>query len=447
MTRVNQWTRRIALSVGVAAGALCVTAPALVQAQAATPMPDNVAQTPPPPAPGVDARLDSARAARGQSLSVAIYTYGPGDEVFERFGHIALAVADANTGEDIAFNWGMFNFNPITTFVWRFLTGDTRYWMEGYRTFEFNAAYQAQNRTIRKQVLNLSPAERGALYDLLSWNAQEQNKFYRYDYYNDNCSTRVRDALDWALGGALRPALDRVSGHHTWRDETARITADNLPVYAGIQIALGRNADVHLTQWQLAFLPEYLARDLAAVPIAGRSLVTTDTVLFTAQRPPMSATAPDRILPALLLGLGLAALVVGVAWRSGAALTLVGMSWYLLGGVMGTALLLAGTVTKHVPYMGSNMSLTALSPLLLLAAVGWAWRRESSRRGRAARGLAAVVAVLAVAGLALMHVPGFSQQSMMVMMTVVPVHVALAALAARGTRPVRTEPVSQVLSS
>jgi drug/metabolite transporter (DMT)-like permease len=123
------------------------------------------------------------------------------------------------------------------------------------------------------------------------------------------------------------------------------------------------------------------------------------------------------------------------------------MSWYLLGGVMGTALLLAGTVTKHVPYMGSNMSLTALSPLLLLAAVGWAWRRESSRRGRAARGLAAVVAVLAVAGLALMHVPGFSQQSMMVMMTVVPVHVALAALAARGTRPVRTEPVSQVLSS
>jgi hypothetical protein len=319
--------------------------------------------------------------------------------------------------------------------------------MEGYRTVEFNAVYQSQNRTIRKQVLNLSPAERGALYDLLSWNAQEQNKFYRYDYYNDNCSTRVRDALDWALGGALRPALDRVSGHHTWRDETARITADNLPVYAGIQIALGRNADAHLTQWQLAFLPEYLARDLAAVPIAGRSLVTTDTVLFTAQRPPMSATAPDRILPALLLGLGLAALVVGVAWRSGAALTLVGMAWYLLGGVLGTALLLAGTVTKHVPYMGSNMSLTALSPLLLLAAVGWAWRRESSRRGRAARGLAAVVAVLAVAGLALMHVPGFSQQSMMVMMTVVPVHVALAALAARGTRPVRTEPVSQVLSS
>lgn len=435
------WCRALRRAVAVV-GALAL--PAVGWAQST--VPDNVPMTPPPPAPGTSVALDSARALRGQSLEIAVYTYGPGDEVFERFGHIALAVADARTGEDLAFNWGMFDFNQ-PNFLGRFLTGDTKYWMAGYSTYAFNAAYQAQNRTIRKQVLNLSPAERGALYDLLSWNAQEQNKFYRYDYYNDNCSTRVRDALDWALGGALRPALDRVSGHHTWRDETARITADNLPVYAGIQIALGRNADAHLTQWQLAFLPEYLARDLAAVPVAGRSLVTTDTVLFTAQRPPMSANAPDRILPALLLGLGLAALVVGVAWLSGAALTLVGLVWYLLGGVLGTALLLAGTVTKHVPYMGSNMSLTALSPLLLLAAVGWVWRRESSRRGRAARGLAAVVAVLAVAGLALMHVPGFYQQSMMVMMTVVPVHVALAALAARGTRPVRTEPVSQVLSS
>jgi hypothetical protein len=390
--------------------------------------------TPPPPAPGVSAALDSARALRGQSLEIAVYTYGPGDEVFERFGHIALAVADARTGEDIAFNWGMFDFNQ-PNFLGRFLTGDTKYWMAGYGTYAFNAAYQAQNRTIRKQVLNLTPLERGALFDLLSWNAQEQNKFYRYDYYNDNCSTRVRDALDWALGGAVRQALDTTDGQHTWRGETARITADNLPVYAGIEIALGRNADAHLTRWQLAFLPEYFAQDLAARPIAGRRLVALDTVLFTAQRPAMPAEAPDRILPALMLGVVLAAVVVGSGWLSGGALTILGIAWYLTGGVLGTALLLAGTVTKHVPYMGSNMSLTVLSPVLLLAAGGWAWRREASRRGRAARALAAVVAVVAVAGLVLMHIPGFYQQSMMVMMTVVPVHVALAVVAARTPRP------------
>lgn len=426
-----RWGRRTMTAVAVAVAGILVV-PVIASAQSTAP--DNVPMTPPPPAPGVSATLDSARAARGESLEIAVYTYGPGDEVFERFGHIALAVADARTGEDIAFNWGMFDFNQ-PNFLGRFLTGDTRYWMAGYGTYAFNAAYQAQDRTIRKQVLNLTPLERGALYDLLSWNAQEQNKFYRYDYYNDNCSTRVRDALDWVLAGAVRRAFDVTEGYHTWRDETARITADNLPVYAGIEIALGRNADEHLTKWQMAFLPEYLAADLANLSIAGRRLVARDTVLFAAQRAPLAVSAPSRVLPALLIGLALAALVFALARFSGLLLTVFGIVWYVVGGVLGTALLLAGTVTKHVPYMGSNMSLTALSPLLLLAAGSWVWRARESRRGRAARALAAVVAVVAVAGLALMHVPGFFQQSMMVMMTVVPVHVALAVVARRRAVP------------
>jgi hypothetical protein len=396
-------------------------------------VPDNVALTPPPPAPGTDAALDSARARLGDSLQFTVYTYGPGDAVFERFGHIALAVRDARTGQDVAYNWGMFGFDE-PNFLWRFLTGDTRYWMEGYRTVEFNAAYQAQNRTIRQQALNLTPMQRGALYDFLAWNAQEANRYYRYDYYNDNCSTRVRDALDWALGGALRPAIDSVRGHHTWRGETARITADDLPVYAGIQIALGRNADRHLTRWQLGFLPEYLADDLARVTLAGTALVGADTMLFEARRDPMPAGAPDRVMPALAVGLALGGGVFALARVAPAALGLFGVMWYAVGGLLGTALLLAGTVTKHVPYMGTNLNLTILSPLLLAAALFWWWRPRADRRGRAARALAVVTALIAVVGLVLMHLPGFTQGSMLLFMTVVPVHAALAVVATARRR-------------
>jgi hypothetical protein len=134
-----------------------------------------------------------------------LYTYGPGLEVFEKFGHIALAVVDSQTGEDVAFNWGMFDFNQ-PNFYTRFLTGDTKYWMAGYRTAEFNAMYVAQDRTIRKQRLNLTPAQRGALYEFVAWNAREENRYYRYDYYNDNCSTRVRWCMKWPLMPAKRPA-------------------------------------------------------------------------------------------------------------------------------------------------------------------------------------------------------------------------------------------------
>jgi hypothetical protein len=426
--RVNQWTRRVAFALGVATGALCLAAPARGMAQAAAPLPDNVAQTPPPPAPGTDAQLDSARAIRGQSLSVAVYTYGPGDAVFERFGHIALSVMDANTGEDIVFNWGMFDFEQ-PNFLWRFLTGDTRYWMAGYRTFDFNAAYQAQNRTIRKQVLNLSPVERGALYEFVSWNAREENKFYRYDYYNDNCTTRVRDALDWALRGTLKAALDSINDRHTWRDETARITADDLPVYLGIQTALGRNADGPLTRWQLGFLPEYFAVDLARLRVNGTSVVTQDTVLYRDNRTPMPARAPDRNLPYFAAGLALGVLVFVLARVSATALGVFGVLWYGAGGILGTALLLAGTVTKHAPYMGNNLNLTVLSPLLLAAAATWFVRGRTSRAGRAGRALSAVVAVIASAGLVLMHLPGFTQGSMMLYMAIVPVHLAMAVVA------------------
>jgi hypothetical protein len=415
----------------VAAGALCVghlAAPPLPAQAAGAALPDNVAQTPPPPAPGADAALDSARAARGQALQMAIYTYGPGDEVFERFGHIALAVVDATTGEDIAFNWGMFDFDQ-PNFIGRFLTGDTRYWMAGYRTADFNAAYEAQNRTIRRQLLNLTPMQRGALYDYLAWNAREENKYYRYDYYNDNCSTRVRDALDWVLNGTLKPALDSIDGHHSWRDETARITADNLPVYVGIQLALGRNADRHLTKWQQAFLPDYLADHIARTPVGGVALVTADTVIFTAKREPMVARAPNRIVLAIVVGLVLGGLVFVLARLAPAALGLFGIVWYALGGLLGTALLLAGTVTKHVPYMGSNMNLTLVSPLLLAAALFWWWRARADRRGRAARALSAVVALIALVGLVLMHLPGFTQGSMLLFMSIVPVHAALAIVA------------------
>lgn len=390
---------------------------------------DNVPATPPPPPPGVSATLDSARATRGESLEFTVYTYGPGDAVFERFGHIALAMRDSVTGEDVAFNWGMFDFNQ-PNFLGRFLTGDTKYWMAGYRTDQFNAAYRGEDRTIRRQVLALTPTQRGALYDFLAWNAQEQNKYYRYDYYRDNCSTRVRDALDWVLGGTLKTAFSTTEGHHTWRDETARITANDLPVYAGIEIALGRNADAHLDAWGESFLPERLAHHLASVPAGGDRLVRSDSVIFTAQRTPLPDVAPTRLLAAALLGLGFAAvlfLVRGVA--GGTLLSVLGLTWYAVGGVLGTALLLAATVTKHAPYMGSNLSLLVLNPLLLVAAACWPWRTSASRVGRAAVALARIIAVFAVLAMVLLHVPMFAQGSMVVMLVVLPVHLMLALIA------------------
>lgn len=407
-----------------------------------------LAQTP-PPAPGVSAPLDSGRAVRGARMSVAIITYGPGEFVFEKFGHIALALSDSSTGQDIAFNWGMFDFNQ-PNFLGRFLTGDTKYWMAGFRTADFNAAYMGENRTIRRQELQLSAVQRGAIADYVSWNAQDANKYYRYDYYADNCATRVRDVLNWVLQGQLEAPFQVPGNGRTWRNETARITASDPLVYPGIQVALGRHADHILTKWEESFMPELLANHLAALTVSDASgapvkLIASDSVLFTADRPAMPDQAPSRVPMALVLGFVLAALVVLLAGvRAGVARLVLGAFsalWFGLGGLLGTALLMAGTVTKHLPYMGANHTMLQLHPLMLVAAVVVTMALWRGTRRRAAVGVSALVALLSVVGLVLQLMPSLYQQNGVVLAVVVPVHLAFTiALLRLPPRSVRTSP-------
>ena len=142
-------------------------------------------------------------------LSVTVITFSPGEEVWERFGHNALWIHDARAGTDIAWNWGLFDFAQ-PDFLQRFLSGDTKYWMAGEDAYRMIAAYREIGRTITLQHLDLTQAQAAALRDFVQWNASDENKYYRYDYFRDNCSTRLRDAIDRALGGALRRATDSV---------------------------------------------------------------------------------------------------------------------------------------------------------------------------------------------------------------------------------------------
>ena len=100
--------------------------------------------------------------------------------------------------------------------------------------------YQYQNRTMVAQALNLTPAQKRELQEFLEWNAQPENREYRYDYYRDNCSTRVRDVLDRVLGGRLRAATEGVPTGTTFRWHTDRLIADDKSAYVGLLVARRR---------------------------------------------------------------------------------------------------------------------------------------------------------------------------------------------------------------
>ena len=398
-------------------------------------LPARVGTQPPPP--GVDPALDAARAVRGEALEVSVLTFENGAVLWERFGHNALVVTDTLLGESRAYNWGVFDFEQ-PNFLWNFLTGDTRYWLAVYPTRAMLDAYVSEDRTARRQVLALTPVQRAALAEYVEWNALEENRYYRYDYYLDNCSTRVRDAIDRVLGGALARAFAATPATpRTWREETARVTDGDWPPFAGIHVALGRNADRPLTRWHEGFIPMQLATHLATVMVpdsAGgeRPLVALDTILYRAERAPLPDRAPNRTLAAFGVGLAVAALVLvlGSARRAtnGApalGVRLVVTVWYALAGVLGTLLLLAGTVTKHAPYMGSNLTLLQVHPVLLVAAIVVLLAGVVSRFARALGWLSTLIAVASGLGL-LLQLTVVDQRSWPVLAVTVPVHLACA---------------------
>lgn len=371
------------------------------------------------------------------STMVSLLTIGPGGQLFDRFGHTAIRIRNPRTGLDSAWNWGMYDF-AAPNFITRFLTGDTQYWMAGYPTEWTVLSYQRAGRAIWEQDLALDRAQADSLLTLLRWNARDENKFYRYDYYLDNCSTRVRDVLDAITGGALRPVLTSAATGVTWRGETLRLV-DEFPLAAfGMTVALGRPAERTLTVWDETFIPMRLRDALRSVRMArpGGSvpLVSGERVLAPVGAYPEAAQPPQYAGIAGLIGM-LAALAIAALGRRAStstparlAVQITGSVWHLIVGIAGTLVLLAGLFTRH-DFMAVNETVLLGTPaslaLVALYARGW----TQGAQGRAAHAsvmLAVFAAFAAIVALGAHLIGTTSANGVAPALLIVPVHVALA---------------------
>ncbi|HEU4747291.1 MAG TPA: DUF4105 domain-containing protein [Gemmatimonadaceae bacterium] len=355
----------------------------------------------------------------GSELTIYLLTIGQGDEVWELFGHNAIWIKDRSDGSDITYNWGMFDFAQ-PNFLGRFLTGNTRYWMEGIDLEAMLQTYTRRNRSLLAQELSLTPTQRLSLKQALEENARPENKYYRYDYYRDNCSTRLRDMLDRALGGQLQTATTTRLTSESYRSHTQRLTQGNVPVYTGITFALGHPADRPISMWNEMFLPVRMANHLRTVRVtdsldAKVPLVRSEMALFTAGRGPEPAAPPNYLPWFLALGLALGGTLIALVRNAegGGRLALFGATaiatlWSLIGGLAGTALLAAWVFTRHY-FMSWNENLLQLNPLSVALAALIPLSIYGLRGVSRARQLSAIVAALSLFGLIAQGMPFFRQ--------------------------------------
>jgi hypothetical protein len=367
---------------------------------------------------------------------------GPGDQVWERFGHNAIWIHDAVNGTNIAYHWGLFDIAD-KNFIPHFIQGRMQYSMGAFDMEQTIDSYRQANRTVWAQELNLTPAEKKKLADFVAWNILPENRLYSYDYYRDNCSTRVRDALDGALGGLIRNATMSVQSGTTYRFHTSRLTQDDWPIFTGTMAALGQPTDRPIDAWEEMFLPVRMMDRLRAInvetPSGLQPLVRNERVLFQATRAPEQASVNRGMMGYLAIALGLiilgAVLLIAFRNRGGTAALSLATVWSIVAGIAGVLVTFLWGFTNHADTY-RNENLLQLNPVsLLLAAflirLMWKRRRSSGDRDSGRLGalrVATIVAGASILGFLIQALPRIDQVNGDVIALAMPLHLGVVLL-------------------
>lgn len=209
---------------------------------------------------------------------ISFVNFYPGNEIYELEGHSVLRIT--TPAGDYAISYGTYNFNE-PNFVYRFVKGETDYWVTAMPWPVLQHSYSRDGRRIVEHRLNLDFTEKKRLMDLVSENLLPDNRTYRYNYVKDNCATRPLAIVEAALGDSitLGAPSEQFKGALSFRD-IMRTCHANYPWYQfGIDLALGPGIDYKLNNREKAFAPVVLDSQLTGASAKGHKLVAETVII------------------------------------------------------------------------------------------------------------------------------------------------------------------------
>lgn len=370
--------------------------------------------------------------SRPEDLLIKLVTFGPGDDVYNFFGHNALVVEDTARHMAGLYNFGMFSFGP--DMLPNYMKGKLTFWVAETPVRATFAHYIDMNRSIHVQELDLAPAARADLARALAWQVLPENREYLYDHYFDNCSTRLRDLIDRAVGGQFHAALDKPA-RMTHRGHTMRMTQKSPLVAFALVFWMNDRQERPIKQWDELFLPSELEQQVAHLQYknaAGQTvpLVAASYAVFEARRPPIPVTPATGWPWTLALGCFGGGLfwLTAVWWkRSGSKLAraLFGLehaAWGTLLGVIGTAGFLMWAFTEHKVTFRNENQLLANPLTLLWLPLGIAIAFGSTRALTWTRYVFYALAGMSLLLLVLKLLPTFDQDTLLPMTLLLPLN-------------------------
>ncbi len=304
------------------------------------------------------------------SIELSLLTCSPNQRIYGLYGHTALRLHDLKTGEDWAFNYGVFNFKT-SFFALKFLFGLTDYELAVMPMSYFREEYTRMKCRVTEQVLNLNAEEKQRMVAALEENYLPQNRTYRYNYFYDNCTTRARDMIERNVNGKVDYGKDNGNDADwpSYREMVHTYTAQHPWAALGNDLCLGFKADRSTTWRERQFLPENLMRDLDKAKfvspdgtvrpaVAATRIVTSGGEQTVSKEFPLPPTGCAAILLAFTLLICVIEIVTHDMMRRYDALLMTAQG---IAGLILTALLFS----EH-PTTSTNLQILLLNPLPFL---------------------------------------------------------------------------------
>ena len=304
------------------------------------------------------------------SVEVSLLTCSPHEEIYSLYGHSALRWHDLHqegprAGEDLAFNWGIFNFDK-PYFVARFVFGLTDYELGVIPYKAFCAYYEQWGSSVTEQVLNLTNEEKQKIKEALANNLLPENRIYRYNFFYDNCSTRPRDIVEKCINGKVEYA-QRTDYTPSYREMVGYCTRNHPWATFGNDILLGIKADWDTDLRQQEFLPGNLLYDFNRAQIYSdgtyRQLVSERRM---AVNPGVQIIEEDFPLTPIQCALILLAITIGIStfdWKRKKRSVWFDSILFLMQGLAGCVLFVM-LFSQH-PTTSTNLQILLLNPLAL----------------------------------------------------------------------------------
>lgn len=287
--------------------------------------------------------------AKAQFWEVSLLTADPGTELYSSFGHSAIRMRELGPGgRDLVFNFGTFDFDT-PNFYGKFATGKLNYMLSVATYDRFIVEYDYYKRGLREQVLDLSEEQKDFLLQHLDAQYAPERRFYKYDFFYNNCATKIRDAFDVVIGEQLVWS-DTLAEEKTFRNLIDEFVLPLPWADFGIDLALGSVIDRPATELEKQFLPTYMEQAFAKATIVengvSRPLVKQSRVLLEY---PNEATQQSLLNPSVVfwfLAVIFAALT-GYGFKKGRLMKGLDIAFFGTLGILGLVVAFLWFFTDH----------------------------------------------------------------------------------------------------